>query len=105
MGAGVVVFGAATVVVGAAVVVVGHSSDGGNDAESVESKVRSLFRIVSVTVPLEGAAPMACQICRGPVPSCRSDRRQCRWYRESSTTLTKWSGVTLALSVTVRFQT
>jgi len=69
VGAGVVVVGGATVVVGAGVVVVvGHSSDGGNDAESVESKLRSLFRIVSVTVPLEGAVPVACQICCGPVP-------------------------------------
>jgi len=64
VGAGAVVVVGATVVVGA-VVVVGQFSDGGSDAESVESKVRSLFRIVSVTVPLEGAAPVACQICCG----------------------------------------
>jgi len=64
-----VVDDATVVVVGdAVVVVVGQTADGGSDAEAVESKLRSLLRIVSVTVPLAGAAPVACQICCGPDP-------------------------------------
>lgn len=65
VGAIVVVVGAIVVVVVAIVEVVGQLLGGGSDADCVKSRLRSLFRIVSVTVPLDGAGPLASQIWRG----------------------------------------
>jgi hypothetical protein len=38
----------------------------GSVADVVESRVRSGLRIVNVTVPCDGAEPLACHICVGP---------------------------------------
>ena len=49
------------------VVVVGpQSSTLGSDADVEKSADRSGLRMVNVTVPCDGAEPLACQICTGP---------------------------------------
>jgi hypothetical protein len=49
------------------VVVVGpQSSTLGSEADAEVSGVRSGMRMVNLTVPLDGAGPLACQICTGP---------------------------------------
>ena len=69
VGAIVVVGAAVVVVVGIVVVVVVHGAHPltpGSEADAVESGVRSEFKIVSVTLPDAGAAPLAAQICVVP---------------------------------------
>jgi hypothetical protein len=67
----VVVGGTVLVVVGGTevvvVVVVGSQSlASGSEADAVESSVRFGLRMVRVTVPLDGAGPLASQICVVP---------------------------------------
>jgi hypothetical protein len=48
------------------VVVVGQSLTLGSVADAEKSCDRSGLRMVNVTVPCDGAGPLACQICTGP---------------------------------------
>ncbi len=55
------------VVVDVDVVVVGpQPSTLGSEADVEKSRDRSGLRMVNLTVPLDGAGPLACQICTGP---------------------------------------